>query len=44
MATFDKKLSLRIDALHQELEEATGLKRWWLRLLLRWAERRIPHE
>lgn len=44
MKKFDKQLSLRIDKLHQVLETATGLRRWWYRLMLRWTERRIPYE
>lgn len=41
---FDKALSLRIDTLHQALETAKGIRRWWLRWQLRRAERRIPHD
>ena len=40
---FDKRLSLHIDALHHALETATGWRRWWWRLRLRLAERRMPH-
>lgn len=42
--SFDRNLSLRIDALHVALETATGLRRWWLRWQLRRAERKIPHD
>lgn len=51
MTVFDRKLSLAIDAIHDELNCLTGtrgifaaLRRLWLHLCLRRLERRIPHE
>ena len=49
MTTFDRQLSLAIDAAHNELDRLAcqrglwvTMRRWWVRLQLRRLERSIP--
>lgn len=48
---FDRRLSLQIDAVHDELDRLSSNPSWWaawrrvfLRWKLRWLERKIPCE